>query len=84
MARLRGLVESLERRPPVKVTAPFPKAASLPIRTAPVLSVTPPIKSFVPLRVRFEDPFFTKRPFEPEIIPENIESVDPLMLSALV
>jgi hypothetical protein len=61
-AKLRAVTESLEIRPPLKVTVPLPSAALSPTWIAPSLRVNPPLKVFAPLIVNTALPVFTNEP----------------------
>ena len=81
-ASARAAVESLERRPALKVTVPEPRAVSLPASIAPALKVTPPLKSLDPLRVSTAVPVFARAP-APVMRPEKTVEVPPLRVSVL-
>jgi hypothetical protein len=61
-AKLRAVTESLEIRPPLKVTVPVPSAALSPTWIAPSLNVTPPPNVFAPVIVNTALPIFTRLP----------------------
>ena len=82
-AKTRPVAESLETRPPLKVSVPVPNARLDPISIVPALIVTPPLKVFEPLKPRTAPPFFTRLPPAPLITPEKFVEVPPLSVSAL-
>jgi hypothetical protein len=61
-ASVRAVAESLETRPPLKVTVPVPSAALSPTWIAPSLKVTPPPNVFARLSVNTALPVFTRLP----------------------
>jgi hypothetical protein len=79
-AKLRAVAESLEIRPPLKVTVPLPSAALSPTWITPSLKVTPPLKLFEPLIVNTALPVFTRLP-APLINPLYVVSTPPLTLN---
>ena len=61
-AKVRVVEESLDIRPPLKLTRPVPKAALFPASIAPALRLTPPLNVLAPVTVNTEVPVFTRLP----------------------
>jgi hypothetical protein len=84
LANVRGVALSLEIRPPLKTNVPVPSAALLPTWIPPAERSTPPMKSFAPVSVSTDKPFFLKEPLLFVINPLKVVSLDPLTVNRLV
>jgi hypothetical protein len=80
----RAVTPSLESRPPENTNVPVPSAESFPAWIAPAINSTPPMKSFAPLNVRTDEPFFRRIPLLFVINPLYVVSDEPPIVKRLV
>jgi hypothetical protein len=80
----RAVAPTLDILPPLKTNVPLPSAALLPTSIPPSDSSTPPMKSFAPVSVSTDVPFFLNDPLLLVINPLNVVLVDPLTVNRLV